>query len=100
MHRSLPWVGVVSAESVSGGSMTSSYTRISSSYSSTISSNSGSPVITISPNSFSMGVFGSRTRVDGIWPSMDFGIWISILSVWLDGWGEPFFCLDWMDEIA
>jgi len=31
--------------------------------------------------------------VDGIWPSMDFGIWISMLSVWLDGWGEPFFCM-------
>jgi len=24
------------------------------------------------------------TRVDGIWPSMDFGIWISMLSVWLE----------------
>ena len=64
MHRVLPWAGAVSTESVSGGSGTSSCTRISSSYSSMISSNSGSPVITISPNSFSMGVFGSRTRVD------------------------------------
>ena len=43
------------------------------------------------------GVFGLRTRVDEIWPSMDFGIWISMLSVWLDRWGELFFCLvGWM----
>ena len=43
------------------------------------------------------GVFGLRTRVDEIWPSMDFGIWISMLFVWLDGWGEPIFCLvGWM----
>jgi hypothetical protein len=39
------------------------------------------------------GVFGFRTRVDGIYPCVDFGIWISILSVWLDGWGGLFFCL-------
>ena len=45
-------------------------------------------------------MFGLRTRVDGIWPSMDFRIWISMLSVWLDGWGEPFFLFGWMDKIA
>ena len=54
MHRGLPWVGVVSTASVSGGSRTSSYTRIFFSYSSMISSNSCSPVVTISADSFSI----------------------------------------------
>jgi hypothetical protein len=38
--------------------------------------------------------------VDGMWLSMDFGIWISMLSVWLDEWDKPFFLFDWIDEIA
>jgi len=28
---------------------------------------------------------------------MDLGVGLSMLVVWLDGWGEPFFCLvGWM----
>jgi hypothetical protein len=38
--------------------------------------------------------------VNGIWSFMDFGIQISILSVWLDGWDKLFFLFGWMDEIA
>ena len=53
-HRGLPWACAVSAQSVSGDSGASSYTRISSSYSSITSSNSWSPMITISANSFSL----------------------------------------------
>lgn len=43
------------------------------------------------------GAFGWRARLDGIWSSMDLGIWLYTLPVWLDGWGEPFFYLvGWM----
>lgn len=35
------------------------------------------------PNCY--GGFGLRTKVDGIWSSMDFGIWISVRALWDGG---------------
>ena len=45
-----------------------------------------------------ISVFGSRTRVDGTWSSMDFE---DIHVVCLVGWtGRVIFLFGWMDEIA
>jgi hypothetical protein len=37
------------------------------------------------PSTTILGVFDLRKKVDEIWLSMDIGIWIFMLSVWLDG---------------